>query len=101
MKSNYKINLPTAATLIALGSFASVHAATVTWDNGGADGLWGTATNWDGDAVPGDDDTVIINNGNTVNFSGNILANNLNITLSGGSDLTYTGVGGAFQLNMC
>lgn len=104
MKSNYKINLTTAATLIALGSFASVHAATVTWDNneGAGDNEWGTATNWDGGAVPGNDDTVIIANGDTVNITGNALSNNgsnLDISVSG-SDLTFTGVGGAFQFNM-
>jgi hypothetical protein len=104
MKSNYKITLTAAATLIALGSFASVHAGTVTWDNNGGagDNEWGTATNWDGDAVPGNDDTVIINNGDTVNITGNALSSNganLDISVSG-SALTFTGVGGAYQFNM-
>lgn len=100
MKSSYKINMKAAATLIAVGSFASVHAAVI-WDNNGGtgDNKWGTATNWDA-AAPVASDIVIIDNGDTVNITGNILASNLNITLSGGSDLTYTGVGGAFQLNL-
>ena len=103
MKSNYKINLTAAATLIALGSFASVHAATVTWDNNGGagDNEWGTATNWD-PATPTAGDTVIINNGDTVNIAGNALNNSgagLDVRVSG-SDLTFTGVPGAFQFNM-
>ena len=65
MKSSYKINM-TAATLIAAGSFASVHAA-VTWDNNGGtgDNEWGTSTNWD-PAAPAAADDVTIANGNTV-----------------------------------
>lgn len=43
---------------------------------------------------------MTIANGDTVNVTGNILADGLNITLSGGSDLTYTGVGGASQFNL-
>ncbi len=99
MKSNYKINL-TAATLIALGSFASVRAAVVTWDGDAADGQWGTATNWDSDAAPAAGDDVNIANGDAVNITGNILASGLNITLSGGSNLSYTGISGAFQFNL-
>ena len=53
-------------------------------------------------AVPGNDDTVIINNGDTVNITGNALSSNgsnLDVNVIG-SDLTYTGVGGAWQFNM-
>jgi hypothetical protein len=103
MKSNYKITMTAAATLIALGSFASVHAGTVTWDNNGGagDNEWGTATNWD-PATPTAGDTVIINNGDTVNIDGNALnisGAGLDVRVSG-SDLTFTGVPGAFQFNM-
>ena len=101
MRSQFEITMKAAATLIVAGSFASVHAVTVTWDNGGGSGdsEWGTAANWD-PAAPGNDDDVIIGNGDTVNITGKILTSNLNIILSGGSDLTYTSVTGAAQFNM-
>ncbi len=88
-----------AATLIVAGAFASVHAVTVTWDGSEGDREWGTAANWD-PAAPGNGDDVIIGNGDTVNITGKILTSNLNIILSGGSDLTYTGAKGAAQFDM-
>jgi hypothetical protein len=39
----------------------NVSAATVEWDGGGADNLWSTAENWDGDSVPGSGDNTRIN----------------------------------------
>ncbi|MEQ8733484.1 MAG: Calx-beta domain-containing protein [Rhodospirillaceae bacterium] len=42
----------------------------VTWDDGGGDGLWFTATNWDGDTVPtSGDDVVISGSGSDVTFT--------------------------------
>ena len=73
-----------AATLIAAGSFASVHAATVTWDGGGSDGLWTTATNWDGDTVPVISDTVVIDTAVAVTKATGF-ENGLNVTLSNGA----------------
>jgi hypothetical protein len=96
MKSNYKITLTVAATLIALGSFASVHAATVSWDGSAGDGLWSTDANWTNDTTPDTkptaDDTVIINNAGLVNVDVN-LASGLDITVSGSSTLNSTSGG--------
>ena len=33
-----------------------------TWDNGGGDGLWSTAANWSGDALPNAGDAVVFDN---------------------------------------
>jgi hypothetical protein len=41
--------------------YSPASAQTVTWDNGGGDSLWSTATNWDTDAVPTNSDTAVIN----------------------------------------
>jgi hypothetical protein len=55
-----------------------------TWD-GGADGLWNTATNWVGDTVPTGGSSTI-GNGDTVTLSGT--AGDVNfLTVSGGSTL--------------
>ena len=79
-----------AATLIALGSFASVNAAIVTWDNGGADGLWDTAANWDNsDTAPVDGDTVIIDTTVAVTKATNF-ENGLDVTLSNSATLANT-----------
>ncbi|NOS68966.1 MAG: hypothetical protein HOP33_03465, partial [Verrucomicrobia bacterium] len=40
---------------------STARAATVVWDGGGGNYSWQNATNWDGDAVPGPDDDVVIN----------------------------------------
>jgi len=45
------------------GSTSDVWQFTIeakTWDGGGADGNWSTATNWNGDVVPTDADDVVI-----------------------------------------
>ncbi|MBL0129908.1 MAG: hypothetical protein IPP43_01300 [Chitinophagaceae bacterium] len=36
--------------------------AQISWDGGGADGLWNTPTNWVGDILPGASDDVILDN---------------------------------------
>ena len=36
--------------------------AQITWDGGGADGLWNTPTNWVGDILPGASNDVILDN---------------------------------------
>lgn len=60
--------------------------STVTWDGGGLDGLWETATNWDGDVLPAAGDDVVISNGDSV--AGAEFNTTYTITLSGGSSLT-------------
>lgn len=80
-----------SATLIAVGSFASVHAAIVTWDGSAGDGLWNTDANWTNDTTPdtkpGVGDTVFISDGSTVLFAANLSVPNLDITLSNNSTL--------------
>ena len=48
--------LMSLALVLALTNFVS--AATVLWDNGGADALWSTPENWDPNTVPTAEDTV-------------------------------------------
>ena len=38
-------------------------AADVTWDGGGGDHLWATASNWDTDTVPGTADVAYLDKG--------------------------------------
>ena len=40
---------------------ASVGAATVSWDGGGDGTSWSDPLNWSGDALPGSDDTAVLN----------------------------------------
>lgn len=95
MKSKPKYQLRPFALAASMTSafILNAPAATVTWDGGAGDGLWNSATNWSGDALPASNDTIIINNGDTVIFEneGN-LPNNSNITLSGNSALRDSSV---------
>ena len=55
------MKLTSVATLAAIiGGAQALFGATVTWDNGAGDGQWGSAENWDTDALPGENDAVII-----------------------------------------
>ena len=71
---------------------------TVTWTGGGANDLLTTAANWNApdNKAPITNDTLLINNGDTVQHTNN-LANNLTINLEG-SALDNTGLG-AIRLN--
>jgi hypothetical protein len=71
---------------------------TVTWTGGGANDLLTTAANWNApdNKAPITNDTLLINNGDTVQLTNN-LANNLTINLEG-SALDNTGLG-AIRLN--
>jgi hypothetical protein len=64
-----------------------------TWDGDAGDGLWTTALNWSGDAVPVAGETVIIANGDIVewNLNGNLPAG-LTIDVSGNSTLHSSSV---------
>jgi hypothetical protein len=83
----------TAALVLAN---TQMQAATETWDNTSSDGLWSTDANWLDDTKPLASDTVIISNGDTVNWnsgvSGQNLAGSIILTLSGGSTLTEASV---------
>jgi hypothetical protein len=63
--------LPTNDHIIAFGK----GAADVKWDNGGLNGQWTTAANWDGDEVPSSGDDVVLDN--------SIVGGNYIVTLSG------------------
>ena len=106
--------LPTNDGIFAFGS----GGATVKWDNTSTDGLWVTATNWDGDVVPGSEDDVIIDN-TTVSGSFTVLLDGsvaqtvkslvigqdganvitLNITNTNSTPLTISGTGTALNIN--
>jgi len=60
-----------SATALALSISNSVYAATIVWDNdlGGGDGMFGSATNWVGDTLPGGGDVADINGAFTVDRS--------------------------------
>ncbi|MEM7475582.1 MAG: hypothetical protein AAF483_11380 [Planctomycetota bacterium] len=60
-----RLSIASASALVLLLHSTS-SADVITWDAGGGDGLWNTATNWDSDAVPQSDDTVIIDSGDSV-----------------------------------
>lgn len=53
------------AAICVIGLVGGSYAATVTWDDGGADSLWSTALNWDTDTVPTSSDDAIITAPNT------------------------------------
>lgn len=61
----------TMTTLVVLGVAANAYAGTSTWTGNAADGLFGTADNWDPAGVPGavEADDVNINNGATVQIN--------------------------------
>ena len=86
-------------SLVMLSATIGLKAVTVTWDGGGTDNRWTTAANWSNDALPGNGDTVIISNGDTVDtfgLSGDSLPLGT-INLSGNSTLTQSS--GAVRLN--
>src|SRR3990167_2285194 len=62
-------------------------SATRTWDNGGGDGLWNTATNWSGDALPGSGDVATFNDTTTTNSLFNVTSTIDGLSIAS----TYTG----------
>jgi hypothetical protein len=63
------------------------HAATVTWNGGGANNLASTPANWSGGIVPRDDDAVIFNNTSTKNCTWDLYIIPSSLSLNPG----YTG----------
>ena len=89
------------------------------WDNGSGNGLWSTATNWDGNAVPTGSQTVTFNNTSTANcsidnagtwsggtftiagtYTGTITVNVSTLTIGAFSQAGGTFNGGSATLNM-
>jgi len=59
MVGKRKQALRAAVAAVALGGVARAgSAATIAWDNGGADNNWNTAANWAGDMLPTSGDKV-------------------------------------------
>ncbi len=54
------------AAVCVLCLVCSSYAAVIAWDDGGADSLWSTALNWNGDVVPTSTDDAIITAPNSV-----------------------------------
>jgi len=82
-----KLRISDSLCAFALLTIASTApAATVTWDGDAADGLWDTATNWDGNTLPAAGDDVFISNGDSV--ASTEFNTRYSITLSGSSSLT-------------
>lgn len=47
----------------------TMFSATITWDGGGGDGEWTTASNWDGNVLPSSSDDVVIDLNDEVTLS--------------------------------
>ena len=63
-----KLRLFTLGTLVPIFLGQSTIAADLYWDNGIADGAWGTASNWSSD-LAGTDTTAIPGSGDTAYFN--------------------------------
>ena len=95
--------LPADSSLANLGAIVrltfSSCAGTICWDDGGADGLWLTATNWTTDLLPGALDDVVIDfgGGNTVTLSSgvqsiNTLINEDSLIINGSATLNLASI---------
>ncbi len=87
---------------LALPCTSLFSQTTYTWDGGGGDQLWNTATNWNPDGVPGALNNVVINNGFIVNVNVNAVMNNFDFTNpNGGAYLVGSGsltINGTFNM---
>jgi len=72
-------HLRTAVLAAALFASAStLHAASYTWDGGATGSAWGTAANWNPDAVPTFDNTADLNF-NVLNRATNFIGTNVTV----------------------
>ncbi len=83
--------LPTNSFFVAFGAGGTM----ITWDGGAGDGSWGSATNWDIDALPTSEDDVTIDGTVSVNIDGTTSASALTLTLGDGTNLATLNVGGS------
>lgn len=82
--------------LIALASFASTSpAATFTWDGGGSDGNWSTATNWSTNVAPAATGDLLIFAGTTNTTTNNDFVTSL---ATSGTAITFASGAGSFTL---
>jgi hypothetical protein len=75
--------------LVTLSPTAA-QAATATWDAGGGDGLFSTATNWQGDVVPSDGDALV--------FPVGLQANLTNDLMSTATSIAFANTTGSYHL---
>ncbi len=80
---------------LAIGA-NNLSAAAISWDGGGGDGNWFTATNWSGDVLPGAADDVTISSAGIVTFGSSATIKSLSLanstlTLSASGSLTISG----------
>ncbi|HEY4526751.1 MAG TPA: hypothetical protein VJK53_02795 [Candidatus Paceibacterota bacterium] len=93
--------------LLLMAPVYIAEAATVTWTNGGGDGLWSTDANWSSGADPTTADTVVFNSTSVADstvdaaFAGTVDAIQMNSGYTGTTtlarDLTIDGTGGYSQ----
>src|SRR3989344_3736570 len=93
--------------LLLMAPVYIAEAATVTWTNGGGDGLWSTDANWSSGADPTTADTVVFNSTSVTDstvdaaFAGTVDAIQMNsgytCTTTLARDLTIDGTGGYSQ----
>jgi fibronectin-binding autotransporter adhesin len=77
-----------------LGMSSTAHAATFTWDGGGANPSWGTAANWEPDATPTFDNSADLIFNNLTRADNNIGAARTIRSITFGADMDDV-----FQIN--
>ena len=84
------LSLTVALAMVPVG----VRGADVVWDNGSADNLWVTPSNWDGDAVPtaADNISLPVTGGGSIWMPAGAVGNGMNV------DGSYFMVGGNLSL---
>ena len=92
MKKTSSLRIAALCCTLIILPFANSPAADKTWDGGGANNTWNTASNWVGDTVPVANDVLIFAGStrltNTNNFAANTQFDGIN----------FTGDAGAFNL---
>src|SRR4051812_17118651 len=91
---------------LAMAARSGIKAATISWDGGGGDFKWTTATNWSGDALPstvglGDDLIFGVASATpgTVDLQGNQLAASVRFSNTTGYILGLTGTANILTVN--
>ncbi|NLR91952.1 T9SS type A sorting domain-containing protein [Flammeovirga agarivorans] len=75
-------------TLCIILLSSNIFAANISWDGDAGDGLWSTASNWDGDALPDNGDNVTLDCNCTITVNGDIEYKKL--ALEAGTTLHFT-----------
>lgn len=84
--------LKNSCLLALLSSALPFQANAITWTGTAGDSQWTTSSNWNTNALPVTNDTVTINNGDTVVFPGNdwTLPAGVTVNVSGNSQISNT-----------